>query len=196
MIEVKSRSASCSIEAHAARLSSLSRFPRRQVQYRSYRYRPFRVCLPLKPKRAQSQRPIIGQQMLKSSMTANDSISKRSSVESIEQAKRQAQWLSKWLSSAVGDLSELRPVLALPGWFVERVSGDGIPVDKSQTIPFDRKTKQGKCFIRKLDYTNCTPDRAKMPRYRTWRPNKIRKGSSETTFTYGEQFFKIRSLQR
>jgi len=38
----------------------------------------------------------------------------------LEQAKRQAVWLSKWLSSAVGYSVSTIPALALPGWFVER----------------------------------------------------------------------------
>jgi len=35
------------------------------------------------------------------------------------QSKRQAQWLARWLSSAVGECVAVRPVVALPGWFVE-----------------------------------------------------------------------------
>jgi hypothetical protein len=46
----------------------------------------------------------------------------------LEQARRQAQWLSKWLSSAVGDYINVQPVLALPGWFVERTALNGFPV--------------------------------------------------------------------
>ena len=38
----------------------------------------------------------------------------------LEQAKRQADWLSKWLSSAVGSPIKAQGVLILPGWFVER----------------------------------------------------------------------------
>ena len=38
----------------------------------------------------------------------------------IEQAQRQAQWLARWLSSAVGEQVAVKPVLALPGWFVDR----------------------------------------------------------------------------
>lgn len=49
-------------------------------------------------------------------------------IQSIEQAKRQAEWLSKWLGSAVGEPVRVRPVLALPGWFVERIVSGGIPV--------------------------------------------------------------------
>jgi hypothetical protein len=40
--------------------------------------------------------------------------------EPLEQAERQAGWLAKWLSSAVGAPVSVLPVLALPGWFVER----------------------------------------------------------------------------
>jgi hypothetical protein len=38
----------------------------------------------------------------------------------LEQARSQAKWLSKWLSSAVGEPVSVKPVLALPGWFVDR----------------------------------------------------------------------------
>jgi len=37
----------------------------------------------------------------------------------LQQAKRQAQWLARWLKSAVGENVEVKPVVALPGWFVE-----------------------------------------------------------------------------
>lgn len=42
----------------------------------------------------------------------------------IEQAKRQAVWLSSWLSKATGDKIAVKPALALPGWFVERQAKD------------------------------------------------------------------------
>jgi len=42
----------------------------------------------------------------------------------IEQAKRQAVWLAAWLSKAVGEQLSVKPVLALPGWFVDRKSKD------------------------------------------------------------------------
>ena len=37
----------------------------------------------------------------------------------LDQTVRQAKWLAQWLSSAVGDTIRVKPVLALPGWFVE-----------------------------------------------------------------------------
>jgi len=38
----------------------------------------------------------------------------------IDQAKRQAKWLSQWLEGAVGQSVFVQPVIALPGWYVER----------------------------------------------------------------------------
>ncbi|MDO8446328.1 MAG: hypothetical protein Q7T53_09535 [Deltaproteobacteria bacterium] len=37
----------------------------------------------------------------------------------IEQAKRQASWLSEWLIKAVGENVRVKPVLAIPGWFIK-----------------------------------------------------------------------------
>lgn len=45
----------------------------------------------------------------------------------LEQARRQADWLKKWTSSAIGENVEARPVLALPGWFIDqKARGDVI----------------------------------------------------------------------
>lgn len=44
----------------------------------------------------------------------------RSRCKPIEQSRRQASWLSKWLSSSVGSPVRAQPVVALPGWFVRR----------------------------------------------------------------------------
>jgi hypothetical protein len=44
--------------------------------------------------------------------------------EFIVQAKKQSASLSKWLSKAVGEPVDVKPVLALPGWFVERRKPD------------------------------------------------------------------------
>jgi hypothetical protein len=38
----------------------------------------------------------------------------------LDQAKRQAKWLSKWLESSTGEGIDVFPVVSLPGWFVER----------------------------------------------------------------------------
>jgi hypothetical protein len=39
--------------------------------------------------------------------------------EPLEQATRQAKWLSKWMASSVGKPIFVTPVLALPGWYVD-----------------------------------------------------------------------------
>ena len=43
-----------------------------------------------------------------------------SESEPLAQARRQARWLSKWLSSAVAQPITAHPVLALPGWYIDR----------------------------------------------------------------------------
>jgi hypothetical protein len=44
------------------------------------------------------------------------------------QAERQAAWLSKWLGRAIGSPVPVIPVLALPGWFVNRTGSGGVRV--------------------------------------------------------------------
>ncbi len=51
-----------------------------------------------------------------------------SNHEMIDQAKRQSKWLARWLSQAVGEPLTVRAVIALPGWFVKRISPEGPPV--------------------------------------------------------------------
>lgn len=48
--------------------------------------------------------------------------------EFLEQAARQAKWLAQWLSSAVGEAVVVKPVLALPGWFIKRVGRGPVQV--------------------------------------------------------------------
>jgi hypothetical protein len=64
-------------------------------------------------------------------------------IESIEQARRQAEWLSKWLQRAVGEAVKVRPVVALPGWFVERVASGGIRVINPKNFRSIAKPKDG-----------------------------------------------------
>lgn len=40
--------------------------------------------------------------------------------EPFEQAKRQADWFARWLTSAVGAEVAVKPVLVFPGWYIER----------------------------------------------------------------------------
>lgn len=43
-----------------------------------------------------------------------------SNTEFIEQSRRQAKWLSGFLTQSVGKLVDVKPVLSLPGWYVKR----------------------------------------------------------------------------
>ncbi|MHC1724967.1 MAG: nuclease-related domain-containing protein [Syntrophobacteraceae bacterium] len=54
----------------------------------------------------------------------------------IEQTKIQASWLSKWISSAVGEPVKVTSILTLPGWYIKRVTPDGIPALNPRQIPF------------------------------------------------------------
>lgn len=53
----------------------------------------------------------------------------------VEQAERQAKWLSNWLSSATGDPVRAQPLVILPGWYVELQDQPEIPVIASGYIP-------------------------------------------------------------
>jgi hypothetical protein len=48
--------------------------------------------------------------------------------EFLEQATRQGKWLAQWLTSAVGEAVVVKPVLALPGWFIKRVGRGPVQV--------------------------------------------------------------------
>lgn len=47
---------------------------------------------------------------------------------SVEQARRQATWLAHDLRAAIGETIPVTPVLALPGWFVERTGRSDVRV--------------------------------------------------------------------
>jgi hypothetical protein len=68
---------------------------------------------------------------------------KGTDAQSIEQAKRQAKWLSGELSKATGEQVSVRPVLALPGWYVERTSSNGIAVINPKNFRSIAKPKDG-----------------------------------------------------
>jgi hypothetical protein len=58
----------------------------------------------------------------------------------LEQAQRQAKWLSEWLSAAVGEPVSAQPVLALPGWFIRRTEPTGMLVLNAKQIrPYFQK---------------------------------------------------------
>jgi hypothetical protein len=50
------------------------------------------------------------------------------SSEFIYQADQNAKWLQTWLSKAVGEYVSVKPMVLLPGWYVERTAPGGVPV--------------------------------------------------------------------
>ena len=48
--------------------------------------------------------------------------------ESVAQAIRQAKWAANWLTKATGETIFAHPVLVIPGWFIERITKQTIPV--------------------------------------------------------------------
>lgn len=54
----------------------------------------------------------------------------------VEQAQRQARWLAEWCGSAVGESVSVRGVVALPGWYVERVGQGVVDVRSGRELRF------------------------------------------------------------
>lgn len=52
------------------------------------------------------------------------------------QAERQAKWLGRWISSAVGEKVDVKPVVALPGWYVHRTRRGGVIVINGKEVHF------------------------------------------------------------
>lgn len=61
----------------------------------------------------------------------------------LEQAKRQAAWLSKFLAKSTGEPVEVVPVLALPGWFVELGGRSDVRVVNPKVSAFMLKPLNG-----------------------------------------------------
>lgn len=59
----------------------------------------------------------------------------------LAQASRQAIWLSKWLTSAVGEQVAAKAVLAFPGWFVERKNRGDVLLISGREAPSILKAK-------------------------------------------------------
>lgn len=68
----------------------------------------------------------------------------RSETGPVEQARRQAESLRTWLSSAVGEPVGVKAVVALPGWFVTSTARSDVAViNPKNSVGFFRKTTFG-----------------------------------------------------
>jgi hypothetical protein len=56
---------------------------------------------------------------------------------------RQAQWLARWLTSAVGWDVRVTPALAIPGWFIEHKAFEPVRVFNGKNPAFLIKPRQG-----------------------------------------------------
>lgn len=56
-------------------------------------------------------------------------------IDSIEQAKRQADWLSKYLTRSTGMNVTTNPLVAIPGWFIEYKQKPIVPVMNHNSLP-------------------------------------------------------------
>ncbi len=53
----------------------------------------------------------------------------------LDQARRQAKWLSKWLTNATGEPVNVSPVVSIPGWFIEQTGKpEGVYVVNSRLL--------------------------------------------------------------
>lgn len=69
----------------------------------------------------------------------------RSGTWAIDQARRQAKWLAGWLTGATGEPIHVTPVLAMPGWFVERKSPGEVMVFSGKELrSYLLRTKRAK----------------------------------------------------
>lgn len=67
----------------------------------------------------------------------------------IDQAKRQAAWLSRWLTGNVGEPVKVEPAVAIPGWYVEATGrGEVIVLTPKQAVHAFGRSRSGKMLIR------------------------------------------------
>ena len=60
----------------------------------------------------------------------------------IEQAQRQARWLADWCASAIGEAVAVQAIVALPGWYVERIEQGRVSVLSGKELRFLLKNKR------------------------------------------------------
>ena len=70
--------------------------------------------------------------------------------EPVEQAKRQASALQKWLSSAVGEAVEVKTVLAIPGWYIETTGKSDVAIINGKKSANYFNNTSGQKFNEKL----------------------------------------------
>ena len=88
-----------------------------------------------------------------------------SDYEMIEQTKSQSKWLAGWLSQAVGEPLTVRPVIALPGWYIKRISPDGPPVVNPKQFASLFEHIPPPTFVSGNDGADYSPTESALPGY-------------------------------
>lgn len=60
-------------------------------------------------------------------------------TEPVDQAKRNAQWLSAWIESSTGESQSVTPILAIPGWWIENLKPGKVKVYNGKNPDFMTK---------------------------------------------------------
>jgi len=82
----------------------------------------------------------------------------------LDAAVTRAKGLQEWLTSAVGEPVAVQPILALPGWYVDRTGRSSLPVMNPKTIPN---------FISKAAPRPLSGQRIKQIRHHLFEKNKV-----------------------
>lgn len=61
----------------------------------------------------------------------------------VDQARRQADWLAKFLTKSTGESTQVKAVLAFPGWFVDRTGRSDVIVVNPKNNSFMLKSQDG-----------------------------------------------------
>lgn len=56
--------------------------------------------------------------------------------EPVKQAKRQSSWLAKWLENSTGEKYKTTPVLAIPGWWIDRIGSSDTKIFNGKNPTF------------------------------------------------------------
>ncbi len=79
-----------------------------------------------------------------------------SEKEPLDQAIRQAKWLSQWMNSAVGEPVSVSPVLVLPGWFIDRKKTADVFIfngkNPGMMLKWKNDTSLSETLIKRIDH--------------------------------------------
>lgn len=91
---------------------------------------------------------------------------------SLEQACRNAKWVSSWLTDSTGMPVRVQPVVALPGWFVEAKA-------RSKVLVVNPKQNLTSIMARPGEYGSLSKDEIQRITYQIERENRTVEASSK-----------------